>query len=210
MQFLAWLTIIIVGLATSFFGFSVSQWLSDSSVWVEPRPKQDEIAMSSAQHDHDLDNSSVETDATLSEHAADVAAARQQRLHGTRVERPTAETVKSTSPGADWAVASVAVAGMVAIILVSVFFTTASDYPLALAFAPVGTFLRWRIGLWLNRPTFPFGTLAVNVVGCGIEMGLTMVAYTVALDKTECVVVQALITGFCGSCALLCRPDSDL
>ena len=36
----------------------------------------------------------------------------------------------------------------------------------------LGSGLRYGVGLWLNRPSFPVGTLAVNVVGCLLMGGL--------------------------------------
>ena len=36
----------------------------------------------------------------------------------------------------------------------------------------LGSGLRYGVGLWLNRPAFPMGTLAVNLLGCFLIGGL--------------------------------------
>ena len=36
----------------------------------------------------------------------------------------------------------------------------------------LGSGLRYLVGLWLNRPGFPIGTLTVNLVGCFLIGGL--------------------------------------
>ena len=60
----------------------------------------------------------------------------------------------------------------------------------------LGSGLRYGVGLWLNRPAFPMGTLAVNLLGCFLIGGLAT-WFGQRLELSEGVRLAVLV-GFLG------------
>ena len=60
----------------------------------------------------------------------------------------------------------------------------------------LGSGLRYGVGLWLNRPAFPMGTLAVNLLGCFLIGGLATY-FGQRLELSEGVRLAVLV-GFLG------------
>jgi CrcB protein len=57
-----------------------------------------------------------------------------------------------------------------------------------------GSLLRYGCSRWLNGPAFPYGTLAVNIIGSFL-IGLLWAFFSKQNDETAQLL---LVTGFCG------------
>lgn len=63
--------------------------------------------------------------------------------------------------------------------------------------ACLGALARWRLGVWLNPGSFPWGTLAANLIG-GYLVGVCVGVFQ-ALPQIDPLWRLALVTGFLGA-----------
>lgn len=86
------------------------------------------------------------------------------------------------------------------------------DATFALAFAPLGTLVRFYVSLWLNgrKPSFPLGTFVVNVLGTAV-LGMAWDLQRVPLGGViGCQVLQGIEDGFCGCLTTVSTWVSEL
>lgn len=70
----------------------------------------------------------------------------------------------------------------------------------SLVFAPLGTFLRFYLSVFLNAkfPSFPLGTFVANVFGTAVLGGAWDIAHAQIGGVVGCQVLQGIEDGFCG------------
>lgn len=88
------------------------------------------------------------------------------------------------------------------------------DATFALAFAPIGTLMRFYMSLWMNgiNPAFPVGTFLVNIFGTAI-LGMTWDLQRLPMavgGVLGCQILQGVEDGFCGCLTTVSTWVSEL